>query len=127
MFFSEILSRYIKSSYNVLKKRKELITQLQLLYMKLFSRFLECLSGVVQHLIKFWNVLDLSKINFQLLLKNILIACFFSTFFRWLENHQVNLGMLSENDFVVDRRKYVCRKLLDLKKAGYYLAFLDET
>ena len=47
--------------------------------------------------------------------------------FRWLANHQIDVGLLSENGFTVERRKTVCKELLELEAQGYYVAYLDES
>ena len=44
-----------------------------------------------------------------------------------MENHQVNAGLLSDNDFTVKRRKDVCKELEELEELGYYVAYLDES
>ena len=46
--------------------------------------------------------------------------------FRCLEDHEVNLGLLREDQYIEDRRKYVCQQLNDLDDQGYYKLYLDE-
>ena len=52
---------------------------------------------------------------------------FSNLWFRWLENHQVNVGLLSENDYTNQRRKDVCQEILDLEAEGYYVVSIDES
>ena len=49
------------------------------------------------------------------------------SFIRWLANHQVDAGLLSEDKYVVARRIAVCKELLELEEQGYYIAYLDES
>ena len=37
------------------------------------------------------------------------------------------MGLLSENEYTVERRKSVCKELFELEKMGYYIAYLDES
>ena len=48
-------------------------------------------------------------------------------FYRWLANHQVDVGLLSENEYTIQRRKDVCKEMLWLEEQGYYVAYLDES
>ena len=60
----------------------------------------------------------------------ILNKMFFSEnefFYRWLANHQLDVGLLSENDYTIQRRKDVCKEMLWLEEQGYYVAYLDES
>ena len=47
--------------------------------------------------------------------------------FLWLKDNQVNSGLLSEDQYTVNRRAYVCKKLLELEEEGAYMIFLDES
>ena len=47
--------------------------------------------------------------------------------FKWLKDNQVNSGLLSEDQYTINRRAYVCKQLLDLEADGTYLMFLDES
>ena len=48
-------------------------------------------------------------------------------YYRWLPNHQINLGLLIENDFTIQRRIHFCQEYWRLKILGYTMYPLDET
>ena len=58
--------------------------------------------------------------------KNLLEIIYFF-YYRWLENHQVDAGLLSENEYTIQRRKDVCAQMIELEKQGYYVVYLDES
>ena len=47
--------------------------------------------------------------------------------FRWLKAHQLNVGLLLEDEFIITRRKFYCQEYIDLLEKGYEMFFLDET
>ena len=47
--------------------------------------------------------------------------------FRWLKAHQLNVGLLLDNEFIITRRKYFCQEYIRLVEEGYEMHFLDET
>ena len=47
--------------------------------------------------------------------------------FAWLAHHEVNVGLLSENEYTVQRRKTVCSELKESAAQGYYVCYLDES
>ena len=51
----------------------------------------------------------------------------YQLYYSWLENHQVDTGLLIENDYTIGQRKVTCQKLCELEDAGYYVAYLDES
>ena len=56
-----------------------------------------------------------------------LLEIIFFFYYRWLENHQVDAGLLSENEYTIQRRKDVCAQMIKLEKQGYYVVYLDES
>ena len=47
--------------------------------------------------------------------------------FKWLPSHQINLGLLMEDDFIVNRQINFCQEYWRLKMEGYTMYPLDET
>ena len=105
--------------------------------MKLYSFFI--LLGISSLLVFEWirNALlfFLAHRFFILTLLNILmfftffwlLEIIFFFYYRWLENHQVDAGLLSENEYTIQRRKDVCAQMIELEKQGYYVVYLDES
>ena len=48
-------------------------------------------------------------------------------FFRWLRNHQLNVGLLLDSEFIITRRKYFCQQYIKYLEEGYNMYCLDET
>ena len=71
-----------------------------------------------------FGIITLGVIIFTL--KKLLEILYFS-YYRWLENHQVDAGLLSENEYTIQRRKDVCAQMIKLEKQGYYVVYLDES
>ena len=47
--------------------------------------------------------------------------------FKILENRDIHYGLMVENEFTTNGRKYFCQKVKELLAAGYYLLFMDES
>ena len=47
--------------------------------------------------------------------------------YSWLKSHQINLGMLSDNEFIISRRIAFCQEFYKLWNEGYNIYCLDET
>ena len=45
----------------------------------------------------------------------------------YLKSHQINLGLLSDNEYVISRRIHFCQQFWDLWNKGYNMYALDET
>ena len=65
--------------------------------------------------------------NFFLARCFFIIPIIYFFYYRWLENHQVDAGLLSENEYTIQRRKDVCAQMIELEKQGYYVVYLDES
>ena len=47
--------------------------------------------------------------------------------YRWLKGHQLNVGLLLDNEFIINRRKFYCQEFIKLLNEGVNMFYLDET
>ena len=55
------------------------------------------------------------------------ISLFKCDLYRWLKGHQLNVGLLLDNEFIINRRKFYCQEFIKLLNEGVNMFYLDET
>ena len=47
--------------------------------------------------------------------------------YRWIKSHQINIGLLSDKEYIITSRKQFCEQYIWLIENGYEPHCLDET
>ena len=67
-----------------------------------------------------WFQVSFVYISYQLFVYN-------SPYYRWIKSHQINIGLLSDKEYIISSRKSFCEAYVQLIEDGWEPHCLDET